>query len=290
MAPLKLATLNINLSSSSVTDGSLIRGIGTFQGERVVVEVSAMEKKADKPRSAAKIKPCSLKTRSCRSTLLSPAPPAFSAIADLDYCTAFSPLRYGFGYGWYGLGMQVSEVDAPERNVLGSFENSYIPENPRTPPISYISQTVIPFKKPTSGLSKTVLQVGQPFAIATHKIVSVFGIDTKKISNQMRPYICPTTVELVVKSIFQNRKVYTSKTKVEEMFSGSLVQISRSLKAHSIPFKVKYSMIRKGNEFVLHELYSHWESVVNDSCTVWKQEHTGIGLTWAFRFRAGSQR
>ncbi|KAL4559414.1 hypothetical protein LXL04_031552 [Taraxacum kok-saghyz] len=38
---------------------------------------------------------------------------------------------------------------------LGSFENSYIPENPRTPPISYISQTVIPFKKPTSGTSKT---------------------------------------------------------------------------------------------------------------------------------------
>ncbi|KAL4591963.1 hypothetical protein LXL04_004940 [Taraxacum kok-saghyz] len=36
-----------------------------------------------------------------------------------------------------------------------SFENSYIPENPRTPPISYISQTVIPFKKSTSGPSKT---------------------------------------------------------------------------------------------------------------------------------------
>ncbi|KAL4591468.1 hypothetical protein LXL04_004434 [Taraxacum kok-saghyz] len=116
-----------------------IRGIGTFQGERVVVEVSAMEKKADKPRSAAKIKPCSLKTRSCRSTLLSPAPPAFSAIADLDYCTAFSPLRYGFGYGWYGLGMQVSEVDAPERNEL---IYSREPEN---------SQTVNFFEKPTSG-------------------------------------------------------------------------------------------------------------------------------------------
>ncbi|KAL4555239.1 hypothetical protein LXL04_037850 [Taraxacum kok-saghyz] len=39
--------------------------------------------------------------------------------------------------------------------MLGSFENSYIPENPRTPPISYISQTVIPFKKPTSEPSKT---------------------------------------------------------------------------------------------------------------------------------------
>ncbi|KAL4563261.1 hypothetical protein LXL04_027301 [Taraxacum kok-saghyz] len=40
-------------------------------------------------------------------------------------------------------------------NVLGSFENSYIPENPRTPPISYITQTVISFKKPTSEPSKT---------------------------------------------------------------------------------------------------------------------------------------
>ncbi|KAL4580290.1 hypothetical protein LXL04_016478 [Taraxacum kok-saghyz] len=43
--------------------------------------------------------------------------------------------------------------------VLGSFENSYIPENPRTPPISYISQTVIPLKKPTSGLSKTFIMI-----------------------------------------------------------------------------------------------------------------------------------
>ncbi|KAL4588916.1 hypothetical protein LXL04_001816 [Taraxacum kok-saghyz] len=42
-----------------------------------------------------------------------------------------------------------------KKNMLGSFENSYIPENPRTPPISYISQTVIPFKKPTSEPSKT---------------------------------------------------------------------------------------------------------------------------------------
>ncbi|KAL4568769.1 hypothetical protein LXL04_024384 [Taraxacum kok-saghyz] len=41
-------------------------------------------------------------------------------------------------------------------NMLGSFENSYIPENPRTPPISDISQTVIPFKKPTSEPSKTL--------------------------------------------------------------------------------------------------------------------------------------
>ncbi|KAL4586136.1 hypothetical protein LXL04_010767 [Taraxacum kok-saghyz] len=45
----------------------------------------------------------------------------------------------------------------PHCAVLGSFENSYIPENPRTPPISYISQTIIPFKKPTSEPSKTFI-------------------------------------------------------------------------------------------------------------------------------------
>ncbi|KAL4590181.1 hypothetical protein LXL04_003105 [Taraxacum kok-saghyz] len=50
------------------------------------------------------------------------------------------------------------EAEERERErELGSFENSYIPENPRTPPISYISQTVIPFKKPTSGPSKTFI-------------------------------------------------------------------------------------------------------------------------------------
>ncbi|KAL4565630.1 hypothetical protein LXL04_029733 [Taraxacum kok-saghyz] len=42
---------------------------------------------------------------------------------------------------------------------LGSFENSYIPENPRTFRISYISQTVIPFKKPTLGPSKTFITI-----------------------------------------------------------------------------------------------------------------------------------
>lgn len=38
----------------------------TFHGHNVVMEVSAMEKNADSPKSAANIKPCSLKTlRSC---------------------------------------------------------------------------------------------------------------------------------------------------------------------------------------------------------------------------------
>ncbi|KAL4572687.1 hypothetical protein LXL04_019469 [Taraxacum kok-saghyz] len=54
----------------------------------------------------------------------------------------------------FATGLVFERFLAPEV-VLGSFENSYIPENPRTPPISYISQTVIPFKKPTSGPSKT---------------------------------------------------------------------------------------------------------------------------------------
>ncbi|KAL4587976.1 hypothetical protein LXL04_000853 [Taraxacum kok-saghyz] len=49
------------------------------------------------------------------------------------------------------------EREREREKELGSFENSYIPENTRTPPISYISQTVITFKKPTSGLFKTYL-------------------------------------------------------------------------------------------------------------------------------------
>ncbi|KAL4569246.1 hypothetical protein LXL04_024882 [Taraxacum kok-saghyz] len=54
-------------------------------------------------------------------------------------------------------------IKAPQ---LRSFENSYIPENPRTPPISYISQTVIHFKKPTLGLFKTFLS-----AFETKKLI-----------------------------------------------------------------------------------------------------------------------
>ncbi|KAL4574543.1 hypothetical protein LXL04_021376 [Taraxacum kok-saghyz] len=47
----------------------------------------------------------------------------------------------------------------PRLRQLGSFENSYIPENPRTLPIFYISQIVIPFKKPTSVPSKTFIMI-----------------------------------------------------------------------------------------------------------------------------------
>ncbi|KAL4559871.1 hypothetical protein LXL04_032017 [Taraxacum kok-saghyz] len=57
--------------------------------------------------------------------------------------------------------VQVSVIEIVIYIVLGSFENSYIPENPRTPPISYISQTVIPFKKPTSEPSKTGFETKQ---------------------------------------------------------------------------------------------------------------------------------
>ncbi|KAL4579551.1 hypothetical protein LXL04_015702 [Taraxacum kok-saghyz] len=53
-----------------------------------------------------------------------------------------------------------TRINAEKHNYitikLRSFENSYIPKNPRTPPISYISQPVITLKKPTSELSKTV--------------------------------------------------------------------------------------------------------------------------------------
>ncbi|KAL4579089.1 hypothetical protein LXL04_015224 [Taraxacum kok-saghyz] len=45
-----------------------------------------------------------------------------------------------------------------ERERDGYFENSYIPENPRTPSISYISQTVIPFKKTDFGTIQKVFE------------------------------------------------------------------------------------------------------------------------------------
>ncbi|KAL4584194.1 hypothetical protein LXL04_008786 [Taraxacum kok-saghyz] len=67
--------------------------------------------------------------------------------------------------------------------VLGSFENSYIPENPRTPPISYISQTVIPFKKPTSEPSKTGFETKQKTVhICTKKSLHICKVFGKKKS------------------------------------------------------------------------------------------------------------
>ncbi|KAL4591435.1 hypothetical protein LXL04_004400 [Taraxacum kok-saghyz] len=63
----------------------------------------------------------------------------------------FQPTEVGFS----------KKLTVWEFSVLGSFENSYIPENPRTPPISYISQTVIPFKKPTSEPCKTGFETKQ---------------------------------------------------------------------------------------------------------------------------------
>ncbi|KAL4590186.1 hypothetical protein LXL04_003111 [Taraxacum kok-saghyz] len=59
--------------------------------------------------------------------------------------------------------------------MLGSFDNSYIPENPRTPPISYISQTVIPFKKPTSEPSKTFETKQKTVHICTKKKVCTYA-------------------------------------------------------------------------------------------------------------------
>ncbi|KAL4560294.1 hypothetical protein LXL04_032444 [Taraxacum kok-saghyz] len=75
------------------------------------------------------------------------------------------PLFTDFGTlqnkNFFATGLKIERFLAPEvgfskKLTLGSFENSYIPENPRTPPISYISQTVILFKKPNSGLFKTI--------------------------------------------------------------------------------------------------------------------------------------
>ncbi|KAL4567239.1 hypothetical protein LXL04_022816 [Taraxacum kok-saghyz] len=65
--------------------------------------------------------------------------------------------------------LEGSEVGFFKGITLGSFENSYIPENSRTPPISYISQTVIPFKKPTSGLFKTSFKREQLLNLRTRE-------------------------------------------------------------------------------------------------------------------------
>ncbi|KAL4573250.1 hypothetical protein LXL04_020049 [Taraxacum kok-saghyz] len=51
------------------------------------------------------------------------------------------------------------EREGERERELGSFENSYIPENPRTSPIYYISQTVISFKKLTSEPFKTFIYI-----------------------------------------------------------------------------------------------------------------------------------
>ncbi|KAL4566029.1 hypothetical protein LXL04_030138 [Taraxacum kok-saghyz] len=71
------------------------------------------------------------------------------------------------------------EAGDMDSGMLGSFENSYIPENPRTPPISYISQTVISFKKPTSEPSKTGFETKQKTVHICKKkslhICKVFG-------------------------------------------------------------------------------------------------------------------
>ncbi|KAL4584235.1 hypothetical protein LXL04_008829 [Taraxacum kok-saghyz] len=87
-------------------------------------------------------------------------------------CTRISAIALTINFG--GISMPTNEAQAEKPRFtaqsiyckkqktcteLRYFENSYIPENPRTPPISYISQTVIPFKKPTSGLFKTYLSV-----------------------------------------------------------------------------------------------------------------------------------
>ncbi|KAL4589597.1 hypothetical protein LXL04_002505 [Taraxacum kok-saghyz] len=59
--------------------------------------------------------------------------------------------------------------------LFGSFENSYIPENPRTPPISYISQTVIPFKKTDFGTLQNA-----PIKKIKKNFVFLSGFETKQ--------------------------------------------------------------------------------------------------------------
>ncbi|KAL4568292.1 hypothetical protein LXL04_023901 [Taraxacum kok-saghyz] len=93
-------------------------------------------------------------------------------------------------------------LEGPEVGFLKGItgENSYIPENPRTPPISYISQTVIPFKKPTSGLSKTF------FLIKLFKYV--FSI--KKIQKHF-VFLSAKKKNLPICKVFEKKKLFFRK-------------------------------------------------------------------------------
>ncbi|KAL4569323.1 hypothetical protein LXL04_024959 [Taraxacum kok-saghyz] len=65
---------------------------------------------------------------------------------------------------------QIHKKEEESIDMLGSFENSYIPENPRTPPISYISQTVIPIKKTDFGtLQNTPIKKFHVFELSEKK-------------------------------------------------------------------------------------------------------------------------
>ncbi|KAL4577045.1 hypothetical protein LXL04_013146 [Taraxacum kok-saghyz] len=75
------------------------------------------------------------------------------------YAYPLLPISWNHPLVYYSSYIIFLKLNYRERErEMGSFENSYIPENPRTPPISYISQTVIPFKKPISEPSKTYLK------------------------------------------------------------------------------------------------------------------------------------
>ncbi|KAL4564068.1 hypothetical protein LXL04_028118 [Taraxacum kok-saghyz] len=110
-----------------------LRTTAIFWRRTVMTPVAALTPASPKTVVAASVKSAIYDSEAQSRVADPPAPPAFSAIADLDYCTAFSPLRYGFGYGWYGLGMQVSEVDAPERNgaYKGAIRMLEVLSNPR---------------------------------------------------------------------------------------------------------------------------------------------------------------
>ncbi|KAL4589294.1 hypothetical protein LXL04_002200 [Taraxacum kok-saghyz] len=86
-----------------------------------------------------------------------------------------------------------ANLEPDPRGLLGSFENSYIPENPRTPPISYISQTVIPFKKPTSEPSKTGFETKQKTVhICTKKKVCTYAKFLEKKKSFFRKFVFAT--------------------------------------------------------------------------------------------------
>ncbi|KAL4583089.1 hypothetical protein LXL04_007653 [Taraxacum kok-saghyz] len=140
-------------------------------------------------------------------------------------------------------------------HLLGSFENSYIPENPRTPPISYISQTVIPFKKPTSEPSKTGFETKQKTVhICTKKkslhICKVFG---KKKKSFFRKNFFATG--LIFERFLAPRSRFFEKWDSED-FTPVSTQISYQDQSHAVVYRPSFLIRQQVFDFEIQACHA----------------------------------
>ncbi|KAL4581735.1 hypothetical protein LXL04_006263 [Taraxacum kok-saghyz] len=133
-----------------------IEELGPDANQETVLEVRTQQYKARRARKRG---------FACKSPILGEKKRNASATRPLIMIprdnTRFSLQSYvgkGEGFPMYYI-RRDAIIEQYHRYSGRSFENSYIPENPRTTPISYISQTVILFKKQTSGPSKTFIMI-----------------------------------------------------------------------------------------------------------------------------------